>query len=130
MSSRNAAYALVMRGRSKSGEVLLEQRSEDQTVMPGMWELPALRDVEVASHHTHLAVRHAIMQVNYNVRIRAVSEDDVEELTIPSASRRWVCLRDLSALPLTGLARKVLLRARLPELAADPKISESAVPAD
>jgi A/G-specific adenine glycosylase len=89
----------------------------DQTVMPGMWELPALRNTEVADSDLRMAVRHAIMQVNYYVRIRTVFEDDAEALTVPSERRRWIRLHELDNLPLTGLARKVLIRARLPELA-------------
>jgi hypothetical protein len=60
-----------------------------------------------------MTVRHAIMQVNYYVRIRTVGEDDVEALAVASATRRWVPLAEASNLPLTGLARKVLMRAHL-----------------
>lgn len=128
MRSEDAAYALVIRsGRSDhtGREVLLDQRGPDQTVMPGMWELPALRDAAVPAAEQRMAVRHAIMQVNYYVRIRTVFEDDADELIVPSENRRWVRLHDLNTLPLTGLTRKVLLRARLPELAPSLEIAES-----
>jgi len=62
-----------------------------------------------------MAVRHAIMQVNYAVTIRNVPEPDVDTLTRPSEHRSWVPLSELARLPLTGLARKVLLRAKLAE---------------
>ena len=117
MRSQDVAYALVIRSHHKHREVLLQQRGEEQTVMPGMWELPALRDPVVAGADLRLAVRHAIMQVNYYVRIRTVFEEDAEQLTVPSDRRRWVRLYDLETLPLTGLTRKVLLRAHIPELA-------------
>ena len=39
-----------------------------------------------------MTVRHAIMQVNYYVRIRTVFEDDVDALTVPDGERRWVPL--------------------------------------
>ena len=117
MRSQDAAYALVVRSHQRHREVLLDQRPDHQTVMPGMWELPALRDTQVAATQLRMAVRHAIMQVNYYVRIRTVYEDDAEALTIPSERRRWISLYDLDTLPLTGLARKVLLRAKLSELA-------------
>lgn len=116
MRSQDAAYALVIRSEHKHREVLLDQRPDDQTVMPGMWELPALRDTQVSGEQLRMAVRHAIMQVNYYVRIRTVYEGDAEALIISSDRRRWVRLYDLAAMPLTGLARKVLLRAKLPEL--------------
>ena len=84
--------------------------------MPGMWELPALRETEVAAADLRMVVRHAIMEVNYYVRIRNVAEEDTEELAVPSERRRWVRIHEVSAMPLTGLARKVLFRAKLPEL--------------
>jgi A/G-specific adenine glycosylase len=121
MRSEDAAYALVIRSSLKSREVLLDQRGADQTVMPGMWELPALRDSHIPDAHLRMAVRHAIMRVNYYVRICTVFEEDAEALIVPSQNRQWVRLYDLAALPLTGLARKVLLRARLSELAPNPQ---------
>ena len=39
-----------------------------------------------------MTVRHAIMQVNYYVRIRTVFEDDVEAMTVAGGERRWVPL--------------------------------------
>jgi A/G-specific adenine glycosylase len=78
-----------------------------------MWELPALLDPEVPTQHLRMSLRHAIMQVNYSVHIRSAHEQDAETLTIPSLARRWINLSDLDTLPLTGLARKVLLRAQL-----------------
>jgi hypothetical protein len=81
--------------------------------MPGMWELPGLLRPEVPPKDLRMTVRHAIMQVNYYVRIRNVFEDDVEELTVEGGERRWVPLREAAEMALTGLARKVLARARL-----------------
>jgi A/G-specific adenine glycosylase len=120
MRSEDAAYALVLRESRNVQvfpEVLLFQRSPEQTVMPGLWELPALRETHIPEARVRLTVRHAIMQVNYTVRIRRILEEEVEALALPSVQRQWVRLCDLDTLPLTGLARKVLLRSRLPELA-------------
>jgi A/G-specific adenine glycosylase len=130
MRSADAAYALVVRSAGKNREVLLDQRGPEQTVMPGMWELPALRDSAVAADQLRIAVRHAIMQVNYYVRIRTVFEEDAEALTVPPQNRRWIRLHDLAALPLTGLARKVLLRSDLAELAIHPQRPQSPAPAN
>jgi len=58
-------------------------------------------------------VRHAIMQVNYRVRIRAVSEDDIEAIAAPGGERRWVRLGEAAGMALTGLTRKVLGRLHL-----------------
>jgi len=59
-----------------------------------------------------LTVRHAIMQVNYRVRIRAVSEGDIDAVTIPAASGagfRWARRRNGA----DRLTRKVLGRLHL-----------------
>jgi len=121
MTSRVAGYALVVRASPAKGkrrgrntrEVLLEQRSAHVTVMPGMWELPALLHPEVPASELRMTLRHAIMQVNYYVRIRTAFEDDVDAMTAASGERRWVSLREAAGMALTGLARKVLMRARL-----------------
>ena len=129
MSSRDAGYALIVRlgdaggpGRGKGREVLMNQRPAAESVMPGMWELPVLRSTEVPEEHLRMSVRHAIMQVNYYVRVRTVFEEDAEQLTVPSETRKWVRLREIGQLPLTGLARKILSRAGLPELATVPQL--------
>jgi A/G-specific adenine glycosylase len=114
MRSREIAHALCVRTHRGELEVLLEQRPSAVTVMPGMWELPPLANPDVPDEHLRMAVRHAIMQVNYYVRIRAVLEDEVPTLAGPAAGKRgWVSVDELPSLPLTGLARKVLIRAHL-----------------
>ena len=94
-------------------EVLLEQRPAELTVMPGMWELPTLLDAAVPQEKLRMTLRHAIMQVNYYVHIRNVFEDDVEAMTATGRERRWVPLREALGMGLTGLTRKVLMRAHL-----------------
>lgn len=117
MQSRDVAYALALRSDPASGQlsrqVLLEQRPGTQSVMPGLWELPPLLEVEVPAAELQMNVRHAIMQVNYNVRIRAVGEKRVKMLTVAGGERRWVPLHEAAEMALTGLARKVLGRAQL-----------------
>jgi A/G-specific adenine glycosylase len=117
MLSQEVAHALAVRAGSQAGEhnreVLLEQRPATQTVMPGLWELPALRETTVPEAELRMTVRHAIMQVNYYVRIRNVVEDDVPALTVKGGERRWVPLAEAAGMALTGLARKVLSRAQL-----------------
>jgi len=78
-----------------------------------MWELPTLRNSAVPGKDLRMNVRHAIMQVNYYVRIRTVFEDDVEAMTVAGGERRWVPLGEAAGMALTGLARKVLARAHL-----------------
>jgi A/G-specific adenine glycosylase len=117
MQSREVACALSIRMGMHPGqasrEVLLELRASTLTVMPGMWELPSLADPAVPGDELRMTVRHAIMQVNYYVRVRTVFEDDVEKLLPPHGNRRWVPLREAAGMALTGLTRKVLTRARL-----------------
>ena len=121
MMSREVAYALSVRIMAASGErqvprareVLLEQRPAHHTVMPGMWELPALAASDVPPEQVLMTLRHAIMQVNYYVRIRNVFEPDVEAVTVLGGERRWVPLSEAAEMALSGLARKVLTRARL-----------------
>ncbi|HEY3704696.1 MAG TPA: A/G-specific adenine glycosylase [Terracidiphilus sp.] len=121
MLTREIAYALSLRDRNSFRDILLEQRPATVSVMPSMWELPALRDASIPDQHLRMQVRHAIMQVNYSVRIRTVDEDEVPTLTVAAAGdRRWVPLDTVSALPLTGLARKVLTRAHLFALPSQP----------
>ena len=118
MVIREIGHALCVRGGellpgAKRCEVLLERRPDEVTVMPGMWELPALREPAFAEEHLRMNVRHAIMQVNYSVRIRHVTVDDIKELTIAGGERRWVAADEAQRMALTGLARKVLKRAQL-----------------
>jgi A/G-specific adenine glycosylase len=117
MLSKEVAHALSVRIGLQPGEanrqVLLEQRPASQSVMPSLWELPVLRDPAVPDQELRMTVRHAIMQVNYYVRIRTVFEDDVEFMTVLGGERRWVPLGLAASLALTGLTRKVLTRAHL-----------------
>ncbi|MGA9673152.1 MAG: A/G-specific adenine glycosylase [Terracidiphilus sp.] len=118
MESREVGFALCVRdGRKARGrirrEVLLEKRAASLTVMPGLWELPALLDAHVPEHELRMTVRHAIMQVNYSVHIRDVLEDDLNGLTGTGGERRWVPISETGGMALTGLARKVLKRAEL-----------------
>ncbi len=117
MLSREVAHALSVRMGKNPGpinrEVLLEQRPATLTVMPGLWELPSLREAAVPELELRMTVRHTIMQVNYYVRVRTVFEDDVPALTVEGGERRWVPLREAAGMALTGLTRKVLSRAHL-----------------
>jgi A/G-specific adenine glycosylase len=117
MQSREVTHALALRTSPKPNqshtEVLLEQRPASLSVMPGLWELPALKSAAVPQKSLLMTVRHAIMQVNYYVRIRSVQGDEVKKLTVAGGERRWVPITATGEMALTGLARKVLARARL-----------------
>jgi A/G-specific adenine glycosylase len=111
MTSREIACALVVRDGDAGTEVFLEQRAATNTVMPGLWELPALDVGDCVDLEERMAVRHAIMQVNYVVRVYALSAEGLNEKA--GGVRRWVVAAHASDTALTGLARKVLTRAGL-----------------
>jgi A/G-specific adenine glycosylase len=118
MQGREIAQALAVRaGHSRrsrqSREVLLEQRPAALTVMPGLWELPALCSTAVPERDLCMTVSHSIMQVNYTVRIRTISESAAGAISAPAGKRQWIALDKAAQMPLTGLARKVLSLAHL-----------------
>lgn len=93
---RDVSYALA----SRRGKVALVQRAYSESLMPGMWELPP---THVNGKPPLLTVKHAITTTDYTVHIYPDAPSDL--------AVRWVALSELSQLPLTGLARKVLRRA-------------------
>jgi A/G-specific adenine glycosylase len=114
---REVGYALCLRSAHKGprfdlarAQVLLQQRPPHVSVMPGMWELPML--LAVPNGDTTMTVRHAIMNVNYVVRIRHVGEEELPRLAVDGGARRWVPFPDAGGMALTGLARKVLTRVK------------------
>jgi len=117
-TSRDSACALTTRESAGAIEVLLEQRHATNTVMPGLWELPAIEPAETPATAPVLTVRHSIMQVNYTVRVHAIA---ASELPKSATTRHWVAAEVAPTMALTGLARKVLTRARLlPPLISQP----------
>ena len=105
----DVSFALLQRKRNGKTELLLEQRPPAATVMPGMWELPR-PEASSSSEKPILALRHAIMQTNYRVSVLEIPS--IGGLPM-STNRRWIPLTELSTLPLTGLAKKILLRLGL-----------------
>ena len=115
IATREVAHALCLRtARDASGsdarpdrEVLLEQRPAEASVMPGLWELPALRDGAGEADDVRMTVRHAIMQVNYIVRVRDVREEDAAARTVvrEAGNRRIGVIRsaDLQGIRVRGL---------------------------
>jgi len=88
----------------RNEHVLLVQRNKNESLMPGMWELPPLPARARAKRL--LSLRHSITVTDYQV--------DVVELSTPEqASGRWIPRTRLATLPLTGLARKILRHAEL-----------------
>jgi A/G-specific adenine glycosylase len=86
-------YALALR----RGEVKLVQRARSQSLMPGMWDLPAT----LAKGRPWLRLRHSITVTIYDVHVYRVAV----------RRGRWVETSRLHEIPLTGLARKILRKA-------------------
>jgi A/G-specific adenine glycosylase len=112
--SRPAAYLLSLRKRGTATEVLLELRSDEASLMPGMYELPPLPLDAVQGREPLLRLRHSITNTNYYVQVFAAHgpEDSGLRRAVPASNTDlyWVLTSRLGSLPLTGLARKALQR--------------------
>ena len=114
---RRVAHLLALRELRGQTEVLLEQRPQEASLMPGMFELPPLPLDAVEGRPPVLRVRHGITDTNYRVEVFADDEGVRTPLreAVPARADdlHWVALPRLTMLPLTGLARKCLLRLKL-----------------
>jgi A/G-specific adenine glycosylase len=114
MRSRLIAYALLRRHRAGNVQVMLEQRPLSASLMPGMWELPEVAMRESDQERVELTLRHAITITNYQVRVLRFAEQEANLRFPPGENlRQWTRSSELSTLPLTGLARKVLQRLQI-----------------
>ena len=87
----------------RDGSVLLVQRSANEQLMPGMWELPQV--TARASEQQLFSVRHSITVTDY--RVQVVDGNGAQGI--------WVRRKRLNKLPLTGLTKKILRRAGIIE---------------
>lgn len=93
---RKVCYGLSLR----AGGVWLVQRPATSSLMPGMWELPEI-NADQNDSKSICTVRHSITTTDYNVR--------VVDLAIGRMKKgKRVSQAQLNAIPLTGLARKIL----------------------
>lgn len=129
------ACLLDLRKRGMITEVLLEHRAANASLMPAMFELPALPMEAVEGREPALRVRHAITNTNYYVQVfaprrnepngsggRLRSEAHPLRRAIPKNSRdlHWVNIARLAGVPITGLTRKILQRLHVME---NPRIN-------
>ena len=116
-TSRPVAFLLATRKEGTRTEVLLERRSPEASLMPGMLELPPLPLDAVEGREAILTVRHSITNTNYYVSVFAEAPGDERPLgvRVPASADdlAWYPVQSLGYLPLTGLARKVLKRIDL-----------------
>jgi len=97
---RQLSYVLLTRNDS----VLLVQRPRHASLMPGMWELPSANGTN--RRHTLLfSASHSITNTDYAVSVLAGP--------VPRKKGTWFKVSRLNAIPLTGVARKILRKARI-----------------
>ena len=100
-NKRELHYAL----NCKDKAVFLVRRPKNISLMPAMWELPQLAAEGKISESAWLTLRHSITITDYTVRVSRTSEQ--------FAGGRWISTEKLAKIPLTGLARKILMAAEL-----------------
>lgn len=105
-----AAYRVSVR----RNRVCLVQRPPDATLMPSMWELPQ-HDGKVARSAQSVRLRHSITNTDFEIiaTLEAEPESKLVQRGMEISVARWVEMRRLNQLPLTGLARKILRRFAL-----------------
>jgi A/G-specific adenine glycosylase len=93
---------------TRADRVLLVQRAAEQTVMPGLWELPSINPAPERADYT---LRHSIMNTDFTVRV-------IRQQTVPPIDKdttaRWFTVSRARKLPLTGLTGKIL-KTHLPQ---------------
>ena len=100
-NKRDIHYALHRRG----SEVFLVQRARHASLMAGMWELPELSGTQDGAGPL-FTLRHSITVTDYTVRVW-------HEPSLSLAVGKWIPLRRLPNIALTGLARKILRMAEI-----------------
>jgi A/G-specific adenine glycosylase len=98
---RQIAFVLA----TDDGCVRLVRRPKHVSLMPGMWELPSCEAIG-NTDEVLFSVKHAITVTDFNVRV-------MRSKGVPSREGRWVKISRLNTLPLTGLATKILRKARI-----------------
>jgi len=101
---RQVSYSLVV----KPGTVYMVQRGPETSLMPEMWELPAMRPP--IGELPLLKMRHSITNTDYEVTVFRTRRSP--------AGGRWIPLSKVHRLALTGLTRKILLRLSDPQFQA------------
>lgn len=96
---RDVSYRLSVRER----QIYLVRRSKSAALMPGMWELPEAGEYH---HDECMVLKHSITNTDYRVRVVKGELDN-------DRGGEWVDLGQVTKKPLTGLARKILIRAGL-----------------
>jgi len=99
----STSVALAIKGDS----VLLVQRAAGEGLMPEMWELPAI-DSSLSRSEVLFTVRHSITVTDYLVKVVVQPEG-------ATPNSKWVRRAGLDKIPLTGLTKKILRKAKIIE---------------
>jgi A/G-specific adenine glycosylase len=88
----------------KNGSVLLQQRDQSISLMPGMWELPPCgeRSQKRQTVQPLMKLKHSITTTDYTVLVFAGS----------GGKGQWVTLKNAERFALTGLTRKILRKLK------------------
>jgi A/G-specific adenine glycosylase len=108
MRRRRVAHLLLL--RKSESEVLLERRAVDASLMANMLELPPLPLDAVETLQPLLSVKHSITNTNYEVDIFNAPALK-KEVPAAKSTLEWTAVSELNDVPITGLARKVLVKA-------------------
>ncbi len=100
----------------RENKVLLVQRNAGESLMPGFWELPQVPPPK--SQTPAFSLRHSITSTDYVVQVYPLQRAG----QLPGS---WVPVTRLGALPLTGLARKILRRAAILKEPSPPETAGS-----
>jgi len=88
-----------------SGEcqVRMVQRPRNDSLMPGMWELPhaSASSPQLLAAAPWRTFRHSITVTDYTVYV-------VRNTAFPAARGRWISIDRIPEIPITGLTRKIL----------------------
>jgi A/G-specific adenine glycosylase len=90
----------------KNGSVLLQQRDQSSSLMPGMWELPPgnekPKNQKQQSSQPLMKLKHSITTTDYSVLVFAGN----------GRKGQWVPLKNAERFALTGLTRKILRKLK------------------
>jgi A/G-specific adenine glycosylase len=89
----------------KNGSVLLQQRDQSNSLMPGMWELPMFQGAvrgDKQPAQPLMTLKHSITTTDYSVLVFAGS----------GRKGQWVPLANTGRFALTGLTRKILQKLK------------------
>lgn len=103
----------------RNGQIRLVKRPQHSSLMPGMWEIPQLPKAPngSAAAAKWRTFRHSITVTNYTVhvlrnpktKLRSQSAPNSSaKLGVPKAQAKWIPIKSIPQLPITGLARKIL----------------------